>query len=400
MRFLFTMEPAFGHFHALVPLAGALRKRGHEVAFATGKGFGPVVERSGFSHFACGLDADGSTDVFEALPAAAYRAGRRPVEGLEQLKSFVADLAPRMADDLLELVDRWRPDVIIRDPVEFGGYIAAEQHGLPHATPIWATYISAKHLCPEAVTALRREYGLPDDPALDSLDRYLVLDFLPPAWTMPQLPYPPVAHRFCAPPFDLSQGEGRLPEWLATLPRRPTVYATMGTTFNRSPATFSAVLSALSAEPVNVILTVGRTVDPLQFGPQPDHVRIEQYIPHSLLLPHCDALVFHGGYNSLLSALWHGLPVVVIPQGAGDNLPTGWRCAEVGVGVVIEEDPPRPDAICAAVRSVLTEPGYRAKARELQRSIKRLPGLDAAVSRLERLAEEREPQPSDRGAIR
>jgi len=68
MKFLFTLQPAYGHFHAMVPLARALAAQGHEVGFATGKGFGPVVQRAGFSHFPCGFDFDGSKDIFEALP--------------------------------------------------------------------------------------------------------------------------------------------------------------------------------------------------------------------------------------------------------------------------------------------------------------------------------------------
>jgi MGT family glycosyltransferase len=285
--------------------------------------------------------------------------------------------------------------VIVRDPVEFGGYIAAESYGLPHATPIWATYISAKALCPDAVTGLRKRYRLPDDPGLETLDRYLVLDFLPSSWTIPNLPYPRVAHRFCAPPFDLSGGDAELPDWLSTLPHQTTVYATLGTTFNRSPDTFRAILAALSAERVNLIMTVGRSMDPLQFGPQPDHIRIEQYIPQTLLLPHCDALIFHGGYNSLQSAFWHGLPMVIIPQGAGDNLPTGWRCAAVGAGVLAAGNPPQPETIRAAVRTILEQPEYRAMAQKFQREIKRLPSLSEAVRRLEILAEDRLPQPAD-----
>ena len=188
MRFLFTMHPAFGHFHAMVPLAQACKEHGHEVAFATGKSFGPVIRRNGYLHFPCGLDFDGSTDIFEALPGWSANETKHPTDGLQQLYGFIQELAPRMADDLIELVGDWRPDVIVRDPVEFGGYIAAEFHGLPHATPIWATYISAKALCPEAVVELRRRYGLPDDPGLDTLDRYLVLDFLPSSWTFPICP--------------------------------------------------------------------------------------------------------------------------------------------------------------------------------------------------------------------
>jgi MGT family glycosyltransferase len=182
---------------------------------------------------------------------------------------------------------------------------------------------------------------------------------------------------------------------LSTLPRQPTVYATLGTTFNQAPRTFQAILTALGTEAVNLIMTVGRSMDPAQFGPQPDHIKIAQYIPQTLLLPYCDALIFHGGYNSLQSALWHGLPMVVMPQGAGDNLPTGWRCAAVGVGVLIDENPPQPEAIRRAVKTVLEQPDYRACAQEFQRAIRKLPSLAEAVKRLEILAETRVPQRTD-----
>ena len=392
MRFLFTMQPAFGHFHSMVPLAQALKDHGHEVAFATGAGFGPVLQRNGFVHFPAGFNFDGSTDIFEALPEWSAIQAKYPAGGLQQLYGFIEGLAPGMADDLIGLVAAWRPHVIVRDQLEFGGYIAAEYHGVPHATIIWATYISAKALCPEAVLELRRRYGLPEDPDLDTLDQYLVFDFLPAAWAFPNLPYPPVAHRFCAPPFDLSGGDARLPDWVSTLPSQPTVYATLGTTFNRVPETFQAILTAFGTEAVNLIMTVGRSMDPAQFGPQPDHIKIARYIPQTLLLPQCDAVIFHGGYNSLQSALWHGLPMIIIPQGAGDNLPTGWRSAAVGVGVLVEENPPQPEAIRGAVEVVLEQPEYRARAQEFQRAIQKLPSLAEAVKRLEILAETQRPQ--------
>jgi UDP:flavonoid glycosyltransferase YjiC (YdhE family) len=397
MRFLFTVHPMVGHFHAMVPLAQSLEEHGHQVAFATSKSFGPIVRHMGFLHFPCGIDFDGSKDIFEALPQWETIKAKSPGDvGLQQLYGFVQGLAPRMADDLIGLVDTWKPDVIVRDPLEFGGYIAAEYYGLPHATIIWATYISAKALCADAVLELRRRYKLPDDPQLDTLDRYLVLDFLPSSWTFPNLPYPPVAHRFCAPPFDLSSGDARLPDWMNTLPDQPTVYATLGTTFNQSPSTFQAILTALSTEAVNLIMTVGRSMDPAQFQPQPCPVKIEQYIPQTLILPHCDAIIFHGGYNSLMSALWHGLPMVITPLGAGDQFPTALRCAQLYVGVLVEGYPPEPEAIRTAVRTILEQPIYRARAQQLQREIKELPGLSEAVKRLEILARNREPQFNDR----
>jgi UDP:flavonoid glycosyltransferase YjiC (YdhE family) len=396
MKFLFTVQPLFGHFHAMVPLALALKDHGHEVAFATGPSFASTVQHVSFQHFPGGLDLNGEPKgVFETLPAWEIVTAKYPAVGPQQVYGFIQALGPCMADDVSALLKTWRPDVIVRDPLEFGGYIAAEQYGLPHATITWAIYINPKLLCPEALLELRQRYALPNDPELNTLDRYLVLNFLPPAWTLPMAPFPPVTHRFCAPPFDVSSADDRLPEWISTLPDRPTIYATLGTTFNQSPATFQAILTALSTEDLNAIITVGRSMDPTQFQPLPAHLHIERYIPQTAILPHCDAVLFHGGYNSLHSTLWHGLPMVVTPLGAGDQYPTGLLCEKLGVGVMIKEQPPEPEVIRAAVKAVIEQPAYRARAQQLQHDLKALPDLAEAVKRLEKLARSHEPQYND-----
>jgi len=84
--------------------------------------------------------------------------------------------------------------------------------------------------------------------------------------------------------------------------------------------------------------------------------------------------------------------MVVIPLEAGDQLPTGWRCAAVGAGVMVEGNPPEPEALRAAVKTVLEQPDYRARAQQFEREIKALPSLAEAVKRLEILARNREPQ--------
>lgn len=392
MRFLLTTQPMYGHFHAMVPIAQALREHGHEVAVATGKRFGPVVQHAGLTHFPCGMDFDGSKDIFEALPERESIRARFPaMEGVQQLHGFVEGLAPQMVEDLTALVGTWKPDVIIRDPLEYGGYIAAELAGLPYATITWAIYISPHFLITDALLALRHRYGLLDDSDLQKMDGYLVLSFMPPSWPYSYSSVLHVTHRYRSQPFDLNSSD-MLPAWIDKLPDRPTVHVTLGTTFNQSPDTFQAILDGLSTEEVNVIMTVGKTVDPAQFGPHPDHIHIAHYIPQTLLLLHCDAMLFHGGYNSLLSALWHGLPMVITPMGAGDQLPNAQVCAGLGAAVLIEQRPPQPETVRQAMRTVLEQPGYRAQAQQLQREIRELPDLSEAVRCLEALAKTHEPQ--------
>jgi MGT family glycosyltransferase len=153
---------------------------------------------------------------------------------------------------------------------------------------------------------------------------------------------------------------------------------------------FAAFLAGLRDEPVNLVLTVGRDQDPAQFGPLPPHVHVERYIPQSLLFPHCDVVLTHGGSGTVMAALAHGLPLVVVPISA-DQPQNAARCAALGVGRVVEARDATPEAVRDAVRAVLTYPIYRRSAELLRDEIEALPGPEHAVALLEQLVAERRP---------
>jgi UDP:flavonoid glycosyltransferase YjiC (YdhE family) len=46
-----------------------------------------------------------------------------------------------------------------------------------------------------------------------------------------------------------------------------------------------------------------------------NNVHVEHYVPQSLLLPHCSAVICHGGAGTTLSSLALGLPLLILPQG-------------------------------------------------------------------------------------
>ena len=104
---------------------------------------------------------------------------------------------------------------------------------------------------------------------------------------------------------------------LADLAGAPTVYFTLATIFNmESGDLITRVLAGPRELSINVVVTVGRHIDPAEFGPQPANVHIERYIPQSAVLPLSTVVVSHGGSGSVIGALAHGLPMVLIPMGA------------------------------------------------------------------------------------
>jgi UDP:flavonoid glycosyltransferase YjiC (YdhE family) len=397
MRVLFTTQAGAGTFHPLVPLAHALTAAGHEVAFACSRPFCVTVEAAGFRAYPAGFDAAGRS-LPDFLPEIRGMAVDEQNDYVYQ-RWFAGITAEAMVPDLLALARSWCPDVLVRDTTEFGGCVAAEVLGLPHASVRSSSLASAyarRHVVREPLERLRTAHGLASDPDMAMLFRYLHLAFEPPGFRPPGEPAAPTAH-LLRPVATDPDGDEAVPARVGQLRRQPTVYVTLGTVpeWNRVSGLFPTILAALRDEPLNVIATVGRNQDPAAFGPQPPHVRIERYIPQRLLLPYCNLMIAHGGFNTVLGALSAGVPLVILPVSA-DQPMNARSCATLGVAKVVGPEDRTPATIREAVREVLDDAGYRQRARRLVAAIQTLPGPEHGVALLERLATERRPLPAAR----
>jgi len=315
----------------------------------------------------------------------------RPLD-MEHEYEVLADFyAGREARDrarlILELSPRWQPDLVVCDEVDFGSMVAAERLGLPHATVLVAA--SGSFVRPDVVleplNSLRAVHGLPPDPEMKMLSRYLVVSPFPPSFRDPAAPPAPNLRTIRPTPITRGNGRSAAP-WVPPHSGRPVIYFTLGTVFNtESGDLFQRVLSGLRELPIELVVTVGRDVDPEIFGPQPGNVRIERYVPQAALLPHCDLVINHGGSGSVIGALAHGLPLVVIPMGADQSLNAA-RCEQLGVGMRLDAMQATPASIRRAVADVLADPGFRVGAERMREEIAALPGPETIVPLLERLA--------------
>jgi MGT family glycosyltransferase len=142
---------------------------------------------------------------------------------------------------------------------------------------------------------------------------------------------------------------------------------------------FGQLLGALSEIDCSVVATIGRGNDPAALGPLPENARVEEYIPQALLLPHCDAMVSHGGSGSVLAALAEGLPLALVPRGA-DQFDNAARCRELGVAEVLMPDEVTGNAVRDAVLGLLERPSYRERAQELAAEIAAMPSPEERVA--------------------
>jgi MGT family glycosyltransferase len=164
------------------------------------------------------------------------------------------------------------------------------------------------------------------------------------------------------------------------------VHVTLGTVFaTESGDLFPRLLTGLGQLPVEVVVTVGRDINPAELGLQPEHVHVEQWVPQSLLLPHTDLVVSHGGSGTVIAALAHGLPQVVIAMGA-DQMHNADRVQALGLGRALHPVTTTAAEIRDTAAALLTDDRAQSAAQRMQREVSALPGLDSALTLLETTA--------------
>lgn len=124
---------------------------------------------------------------------------------------------------------------------------------------------------------------------------HLYLDVYPRGLQPPLPEYVARSHPLRPVAYDVADGaepaEVPLPEGSENL---PLVYLTMGTVFNEASA-LRQVVDALATLRIRLLVTVGSGGNPADMGDQPPHVRVERYVPQTLILRRCQVVISHGG---------------------------------------------------------------------------------------------------------
>ena len=423
-KFLFTVWPFPGHVHPNVAIARALCKRGHEVAFYTGDAARAVLEAESLRCFPFRQVEETRVEAIvltlDALSLQWWQARRCKA----LLRDWLLGTVEAQLEDLEAVLSVWRPEVLVCDPAMWGpllvlqeaariplaimSYVAAcmlpgpdgpilglplpRAHG-PFARLGRRVLRSVANIAAadvrRAAEALRARYGLPPiGTTVTAFAGQMPLYLVPstPAFDRTRGDLPQSVHYVGPCQWDKPGGEPSAP-WLAELPRnRPIVYVTEGTMHSKPPFLLRAAMQGLASLPVQVIATTGKHRDPtnLGLGACPPNARVEQWVPHSDLLPRADVVVTTGGTGTVLASLSAGVPLVVVPT-AWDQPENAWRVAEAGAGIRLAPRHCTPEGIRMAVRRVLNDRSFRQNARRLATEFGRYAGAARAADLLEDL---------------
>ena len=415
-RVLLCSTPAQGHIAPLLPIARRLVDEGHEVVLFTTEHYRDRVTSTGAQFVPFGADYD-AHDLMVANPER-EAASKRRIGGLKNdlrrifigpvlgqfaglsdiLRGFAADvivfdsmflgalplgLAPRTQGRGLVSIGVSPLATTSRDTAPFGVALqpgSGAAYRLRNAALNWTT----EHIVLRDIGQFARrrlaETGSPPfsgyfvDVPPKIVDAYLQT-------TVAGFEYPrrdlPATIRFVGPILAPPSSGFERPAWWGELDNaRPVVHVTQGTLDNADlRRLLEPTIEALAGDDLLVVATTGGPdPGPLRSG-LPANARLERFIPHDVLLPHVDVMVTNGGYGGVQQALANGVPLVV----AGDSEDKPEVAARVrwsGTGIDLRTGRPTPDKLAAAVRRVLAESSFAARARTLQSEIAQSRPLD------------------------
>ena len=389
MRVLCATTANDGHFGPLLPFARAFAAAGHEVRVAAPVSYAAAVAKAGFAHEPF---ADGPRELIGAVM------GRLPTLAFEEADELVVREvfgridAQAALPSLLETVERWRPDLVLRESAELASLAAAERAGVPHVhacigmQEILTRFAEA---ISDPLEELGRLAGLGEGRATSALASEAVLSLVPEMLDHAGGQVPPGSDGFLRfhEPLPASNGP-QLPDWGD--PAAPLIYVTFGSVTGSLPpftGVFRQALDGLAGIDARVLLTVGRKVDPDALGPLPSNAHVEQWWPQDAVLRQAAAMLGHGGFGTTMGALAAGVPQVVVPLFTSDQVVNGEHVAAVGAGITVQRGPDSVQLAAAEVPRLLTDPTYAASARRVAASIADLPSTVEAVQTLAALVE-------------
>lgn len=381
MRVLCATTANDGHFGPLLPFARACAAAGHEVRVAAPASYAAVVARAGLPHEPF---ADAPPELVGPVMARLPTVSFEEANDLVVREVFARIDAQAGLPALIETVERWRPDLVMRESAELASLAAAERAGVPHVHVCIGMHEVTSRFAEaigEPLDELGRLSGLGEGQLRAALAAETVLSLVPELLDHAAGEVRPGVDgflRFHDPPR--TTDGPRLPVWGA--PDDPLVYVTFGSVAGSLPpfaGVFREALNALADVAARVLMTVGRKVDVADLGPLPPNAQVVQWWPQDAVLVHAAAMLGHGGFGTTMGALAAGVPQVVAPLFTFDQVVNGEHVSAVGAGLTVEVGPGAVERAAAEVPRLLEVPTYAASAHRIAAAMRDLPPPSAAV---------------------
>ncbi|MEW6494934.1 MAG: glycosyltransferase [Cyanobacteriota bacterium] len=414
-RIVLTTIGSLGDLHPKIAIAFELRKRGHNVVFATHKEYQEKIEALGFEFHRMRPDNTALSDPQEMARMMDLKTGTEYV-----IRNWVCAKLRETYTDLMNSAKD--ADFIIAGEGVVAARLVAEKLGIPWAfavlqptsflsiydpsiIPVFPFLSKLRGLgsvinrgiiklskvisksWAEPIHQLRRELGLPPlvgNPFIDDkYSPYLVLAMFSSVFAKPQ---PDWAANTVITGFTFYDGSELRAELTTELKQfldagEPPIVFTLGSAAVMAPGSFyQESIQATKLLNRRAVLLIGKNTIPENFSK--DIIAVS-YAPYSQIFPRACAIVHQGGIGTTAQALRASRPTLVMPY-SHDQPDNAARVERLGTSRTIPRKQYSAVRVAKKLRELLENPNYAAKAAEIGRIIQAENGVRIACDAIEK----------------
>lgn len=408
---------AVGSYGDILPLVGlgrALRSRGHAITLFTNDHFANLVQQAGLNFVAMG-SAEEYDEVANHPDLWHPHKGWRIIMKRMMAGTLLEDAYHLLCSHLVP-----GKTILLGTTLGFVARLVQETHQIPlvtvHLSPgvfhsayqaprmpnlplpnwlpvplkqgVWKAidHLFIDPLLKPTLNRFRRELGLPTVSRIFHHwlhSPHLVLGLFPKWFAAPQPDWPPPTVLTGFPLYD-DAGDSDLPttiqDFLEVHPQ-PLVF-TPGSANKQGTAFFAEAAKACSTmKRSGIFLTRYPEQLPQPLPPQVVHY---SYAPLSQLLPHCAALIHHGGIGTCSQALQTGIPQLIQPY-AFDQFDNGARIEQLGVGRTLTRRSFRSPIIAGQLQDLLSSKEVATACHSFKNAFKDINPLAESCILIERM---------------
>ncbi len=389
---VFFGTPAHGHVNPTRAVVRELVNMGEHVTYFCGEEFRAKIE-------SCGA----SFESYESVSTKEISYSFREAGNIFLLAATILEKTQYLLPELLHRVQALRPDYIIHDTLSVWGKMIATLLHLPAVCSVptfvftWRSGAQSLDFSREVISMfwhegaalwrarraavrLGHDWQLKPPSFIDLFNNKQKLNIV---YTSEM--FQPMAHVFDdsyrfvgASVFPGVEEDELLWEGIGNM---PVVYVSMGTIFHEAEPVYALCIEALRNVDCTVVLSVGAKTDIRRLEPVPENTIVRNHVPQVSALGRTSVFITHGGMNSVSESALHGVPMVVIPQGA-DQFVVADRVQQMGLGIRMHRNRVTANRIREAVLAVLANNSYRENCRRIGDSFRAAGGPRRAADEI------------------
>ncbi|WP_025663176.1 glycosyltransferase [Aquimarina megaterium] len=404
-KVLIVTIPERGHINPLIGIVQCLQKMNLDIAFFSQ---GDISDQLNKANIKCKCYTPKQNfDIPNDLIAhgADFSKKIKDKEWMQRwIKTLLIDSVPFLVKELGDVVNVFEPDVIVSDPMVYATAIVAEKVDIP-----WAGISNSLNpLTPKSwksdLTETLHKYKNERLTLFSSIQRnikFRVADLISP-WLNTVFTSEDYISRglsnndfsfYAGTPFPLKGNRGDEPPFpfdqINTT--KKIVYMSLGSMVFYHPILFTTIAEAVEKLNVQLILSVGDLYYEDFSEKFPKDSIVLPYVPQLEILKKVDVMISHGGANSILECLSHGVPMALLPI-CNDQFFQAKFLEIAKTGIVLDTNKPDIDVYRSSLIQLLQEDNiYRKNAESIRKSLYQYEGPQKVADLIHQLLEKRQP---------